>query len=117
MGFFYDELFTRDEPFPEMPGIPEILGAFADGYDDADAQDVWFDRIKAIADRFGYASDMKAYKENPEAWKGSVADVSNFIRIAVTGRSSSPDMYAVMQILGKDRVTARLRAAIAGLEA
>ena len=116
MGFFYDELFGRTEAFPEAENIPEILGAFADGYSEQDEQDVWFDKIKAIADRYGYASDMKAYKENPEGWKGSVADVSNFIRIAVTGRSSSPDMFAVMRILGSDRVTGRIRNAIAGLE-
>ena len=58
----------------------------------------------------GYASDMKAFKENPAAFGGSVADVSMFLRVAITGKLNSPDMYAVMQILGKDRVFARIDA-------
>ena len=68
----------------------------------------WFDKIKAVADALGFASDMKAYKENPAAYKGNVADVSMFLRVAVTGKLNSPDMYAVMQILGEDRVRARI---------
>ena len=67
--------------------------------------------IKAIADKYGYASDMKAYKRNPSDFKGSVADVSMFIRVAVTGRLNSPDMYEVMQILGSGRVVSRVKAA------
>ena len=68
----------------------------------------WFDKIKAVADGLGFASDMKAYKENPTAYKGNVADISMFLRLAVTGKLNSPDMYAVMQILGKERVAARI---------
>jgi glutamyl-tRNA synthetase len=56
----------------------------------------------------GYASDMKAYKANPEAYRGNVSDISMFIRIAITGKENSPDMYSVMQILGYDRVVARI---------
>ena len=67
-------------------------------------------KIKAVADAMGFASDMKAYKENPTAFGGSVADVSMFLRVAVTGRMNSPDMYSAMQILGKDRVFARIDA-------
>ena len=70
---------------------------------------------KRLADELGYASDMKAYKENPAAFGGSVADVSMFLRVAVTGRLNSPDMYAVMQILGYERVCARIRAMLAKL--
>ena len=72
----------------------------------------WFDKIKAIADSLGYASDMKAYKADPSAFKGNVADVSMFIRVAVTGKFNAPDMYTVMQILGYDRVCARIGAMI-----
>ena len=64
---------------------------------------------------FGYADDMKAYKANPEAFRGNVADVSMFLRVAVTGKLNSPDMYAVMQVMGKDRVAARIGAMIASL--
>ena len=76
---------------------------------------VWFDKIKSIGESLGYTSDMKAYKASPENFKGSVADISMFIRVAVTGKLNSPDMYAVMQILGKDRVIARIKNMISKL--
>lgn len=55
---------------------------------------------------------MKAYKADPAAWPGSVADVSTFLRIAVTGKTNSPDLYTVMQLLGSERTAARIRAAM-----
>ena len=60
----------------------------------------------------GFAADMKEYKASPEKFGGSVADVSGFLRVAVTGKTNSPDLYTVMQILGYDRTLARLRAAM-----
>ena len=111
MGFFFDELFSVTDNFPEgtdTADVKKVLCDFAEQFDCADDQTVWFDKIKAIADKYGYASDMKAYKADPEAYKGSVADISSFLRLAVTGRLNSPDMYEVMQILGADRVRARL---------
>ena len=71
---------------------------------------VWFEKIKKIAASLGYAADMKEYKADPQAFKGSVADVSMFIRVAVTGKMNSPDLYTVMHILGKERTEARIRA-------
>lgn len=113
MDFFYDSLFTvKDAYAPDysMADIRVALGGFLAGYDPADDMTVWFDKIKAVAESIGYASDMKAYKANPEAFRGNVADVSMFLRVAVTGRLNSPDMYAVMQVMGAERVTARIRA-------
>ena len=113
MDFFYDSLFTvKDAYAPDysMADIRAALGGFLAGYDPADDMTVWFDKIKAVAESIGYASDMKAYKANPEAFRGNVADVSMFLRVAVTGRLNSPDMYAVMQVMGAERVTARIRA-------
>ena len=68
----------------------------------------WFDKIKAIAAASGYTPDMKAYKAAPDAFKGNVADVSMFLRLAVTGKMNAPDMYSVMQILGKEKVAERI---------
>ena len=76
----------------------------------------WFDKVKAIADSLGYASDMKAYKADPTAFKGNVADVSMFIRVAVTGKQNAPDLYTVMQILGKEKTLARISDMIASLK-
>ena len=70
---------------------------------------MWFEKVKAITEELGFTTDMKAYKADPTAFAGTVADVSTFIRQAVTGKTNSPDLYTVMQILGYDRTVARIR--------
>ncbi len=111
LDFFFDDWFQVVDAYPENFGKEDIknaLTAFLASFDPTDDMNAWFDKIKAVADSLGFASDMKAYKENPAAYKGNVADVSMFLRVAVTGKLNSPDMYAVMQILGEDRVRARI---------
>lgn len=118
MGFFYDELFTVEDAYDEAFSKADIKTALSDfltTYDPADEMSVWFDKIKAVTDKLGYASDMKAYKADPTAYRGNVADVSMFLRVAVTGKLNSPDMYAVMQVLGVERVRARIREMIDSL--
>ncbi len=115
MGFFYDEFFRVEDEYPEnfdKNDISATLTRFLETYDQNDDMNTWFDKIKKIAASLGYADDMKAYKENPSAYKGNVADISMFIRVAVTGKFNAPDLYTVMQILGKDRTTARVEAMI-----
>ena len=111
MGFFYDEFFSVEDAYDERfdrADIAKTLQAFMDGYDEADDMNVWFDKIKAIAASLGYADDMKAYKADPTAFRGSVADVSMFLRVAVTGKQNAPDLYTVMHILGKARTCDRI---------
>ena len=111
LDFFYDELFEIKDSLPEgtdMADVKATITAFKATYDPADEMPVWFDKVKAIATDLGYAADMKAYKADPTAFKGSVADISSFLRVAVTGKLNAPDLYTVMQLLGKDRVFARL---------
>ncbi len=111
MAFFYDEFFKYEDEYPESfdrADIKATLESFIKGYDENDDMSVWFDKIKAIADSLGYASDMKAYKADPEAFKGNVADISMFIRVAVTGKMNAPDLYTVMQILGKTATINRI---------
>ena len=111
LDFFYDDLFAIKDTFPEgtdMADVKATIEAFKASYDPADEMTVWFDKVKAIATDLGYAADMKAYKADPTAFKGSVADISGFLRLAVTGKLNAPDLYTVMQLLGKDRVFARL---------
>lgn len=113
MGFFFDEFFeiedSIDEKFAKID-VRVALQAFAANYNPDDEQNVWFDKIKTIAQTMGYAADMKAYRAAPEDYRGSVADVSMFLRIAVTGKLNSPDMYEVMRVLGAERVRARIDA-------
>ncbi len=111
LDFFFDDWFRVVDAYPEnfdKEDIKKALTAFLATYDPADDMNAWFDKIKQVADALGFASDMKAYKEDPAAYRGNVADVSMFLRVAVTGKLNSPDMYAVMQILGEDRVRARI---------
>ena len=118
MGFFFDELFAVEDSYDEKfdrEDIKKALLGFLASFDPADDMNTWFEKIKAVAREIGYADDMKAYKTSPEQYRGSVADVSMFLRVAVTGKLNSPDMYAVMQVLGKDRVTARINSMIDSL--
>jgi len=114
MGFFYDEYLETpvfDEKFDKTV-IKTALEKFLAVYDPADDSGVWFDKVKAITTEMGFTTDMKAYKADPSAFPGTVADISTFLRQAVTGKTNSPDLYTVMQILGSDRATARIKAVI-----
>ena len=111
MGLFYDEYLQQpvfDEKFSKET-VHTVLEKFLAVYDPADDSSVWFDKVKAITDEIGFTTDMKAYKADPTAFPGTVADVSTFIRQAVTGQTNSPDLYTVMQILGKERSIARIK--------
>ncbi|MDO5400367.1 MAG: glutamate--tRNA ligase [Eubacteriales bacterium] len=112
MGFFYDAYLEKpvfDEKF-DRAVISRALRLFLDRFDMADDSAAWFDKVKAITEELGFTTDMKAYKADPAAFPGTVADVSTFIRQAVTGKTNSPDLYTVMQILGYDRTVARIQA-------
>ena len=111
IGFMFKEDFRRvdtlDEKF-DRADVKAALTEFIAGYDPADEQQVWFDKIKDVAKSIGYCPDMKEYKADPDAYPGSVADVSMFLRLAVTGKLNSPDMYEVMKILGREETAERI---------
>ena len=117
MGFFYDEYLAEpqfDEKF-EKATVIDALNRFLEKFDISDDSGIWFDKVKAITTEMGFTTDMKAYKADPTAFPGTVADISTFIRQAVTGKTNSPDLYTVMQILGKDRTVERIQNTIAKL--
>ena len=114
MGFFYDEFLTApvfDEKFDKAT-VADVLNRFLEKFDIADDSGVWFNKVKEITEEIGFTTDMKAYKADPTAYPGTVADVSTFIRQAVTGKTNSPDLYTVMQILGYERTVARIKAVL-----
>ncbi len=117
MGFFYDEFFKMEDDFAafEPAVIKATLEKFLETYDFADEMNTWFDKIKKIAEELGFASDMKAYKADPSAFKGNVADISSFVRVAVTGKQNAPDLYTVMQIIGETKTRERITKALASL--
>ena len=117
MGFFYDAYLEKpvfDEKF-EKSVVREALNRFLEQFSIADDAAVWFEKVKAITTEMGFTTDMKAYKADPSAFPGTVADISTFIRQAVTGKTNSPDLYTVMQVLGYDRTVQRIRATIESL--
>ena len=111
MGFFYDEYLQSplfDEKFSKET-VRTALEKFLAVYSYADDAGVWFDKVKAITEEMGFTTDMKAYKADPTAFPGTVADISTFIRLAVTGKTNAPDLHAVMQVLGEEKSRARIQ--------
>ncbi|MCL1858539.1 MAG: glutamate--tRNA ligase [Oscillospiraceae bacterium] len=118
VSYFYGELFAPDYTMPESFGqkpeinkviIKNIAKDYIDIYDSTDDSIIWFDKIKELAAKHGFAPETKLYKKNPQDYKGSVGDVSMILRIAVCGRQNSPDMYEVFKIMGKDMICNRLQ--------
>ena len=117
MGFFYDEYLQQpvfDEKFDKAT-VKTALEKFVAVYDYADDSARWFAKVKTITEEMGFTTDMKAYKADPTAFPGTVADISTFIRQAVTGKTNAPDLHTVMQILGKERSLARIQHIIGNL--
>ena len=117
MGFFYDEYLQKpvfDEKF-EKATVVDALNRFLTVFDINDDANTWFEKVKTITTDMGFTTDMKAYKADPTAFPGTVADISTFIRQAATGKTNSPDLFTVMQILGYERTVARIKAVIADL--
>ncbi len=116
--YFFDDYFEIEDENPENVSPEDakaILESYLATYDHGDDQSAWFDKIRQIATEQGYAAKPKDYKKNPESYKGHVGDVSTVIRIAVMGRSQSPDVWEIQQILGEERTVARIKARIASL--
>lgn len=115
ISYFFDEIYEKNYELPEnltKEAAAEILEAYLKEYTAADDKQGWFDRIKALCEPLGYTPNVKEYKKNPDAFKGHVGDVSTVIRIAVTGRRNTPDLWAIMSLLGEDKVKARLSEAM-----
>ena len=114
IGYFFDEAFKIKDDYPAEAAADakEILNAYLESYDHSDDNEQWFGKIREIAVKLGYAAKPKDYKKNPDDYKGHVGHVSTVIRIALMGRAQSPDVWAIQQIMGEEKVRARLQAAL-----
>lgn len=117
--YMYDDRFLNKDINYEYQNIKEknevqkVIKTYLDKYFDlSDDKQIWFNKMKDLAEELGYAREVKEYKQNPDNYKGHVGDISTVIRIALTGRANTPDMYEIMQVLGKESVEARLNKAI-----
>ena len=118
VSYFFDEIYKKNYEMPENitnDMAKEILEAYLKEYNPADDKQQWFDRIKALCEPLGYTPNVKEYKKNPDAFKGHVGDVSTVIRLAVTGRKNTPDLHAIMSLLGEGKVKERLSDAISNM--
>ena len=89
--------------------IEKIVKLYFEKYYDAnDDKQTWFDKMKDLAEELGYAREVKEYKANPESYKGHVGDISTVIRVTITGRSQTPDLYEILQVLGVDEIKKRI---------
>ena len=121
--YMYDDKFYSKEQeyqyqvIADKEDIEKILNLYIEKYyDDNDDKQTWFDKIKELAGEMGYAKEVKEFKANPEMYKAHVGDVSTVLRIALTARANTPDMYEIMQVLGKDRIQKRFETAIKNLK-
>ena len=111
ISYFFDDHFRIEESIPEEVSdedAQEILKRYLESYDHSDDQSQWFDKIRQIAVDLGYAAKPKDYKKHPEEYKGHVGHVSTVIRLAVMGRTQSPDVWEIQQILGEQRTRDRI---------
>jgi glutamyl-tRNA synthetase len=113
-SFFFDTFFTvNPEALREVAAVtgkedarrfleaqPKLISEATDGTD-------WLGRIRTLATEMGYASGTKDFKQNPSAFKGHIGHLTQVVRVAVTGGTRSPDLFAVMKVLGPDRVGER----------
>ena len=112
--YMYPEKFNKNEKFEyqkinDKSEIEKIIKLYFENYYNAnDDKQTWFNKIKDLSEELGYAREVKEYKANPDAYKGHVGDVSTVIRIKITGRSNTPDLYEILQVLGKDEIMKRI---------
>ena len=113
--YMYDDKFNSKDKEYEWKNITDkdeiknILNTYFDKYYDInDDKDTWFNKVKEMCESLGYASNIKDYKKEPEKYKGNVADISTVIRVAITSKSNTPDLYEIMKLLGTDRIQKRI---------
>lgn len=117
-AYFYDELFDGAFELPENLSSADAkaaLSAYRAVYDETEDKQAWFETVKRICPPLGFCPEVREYKKNPEGFKGHAGDISTVIRLAVTGRRNTPDLCAIMQLLGRERVLRRIDAAMAKL--
>ena len=110
--YMFDELYKPDnyewQKVTDKDEIINVVSTYLEKYDSSDDKDAWFNKMKEVASSLGYAGEMKLYKENPDNYKGSIADFSTILRVTLTSKSNTPDLYEIMRLLGKERMEKRL---------
>lgn len=119
ISYYFDEGFSYVDDLPERVSKEDakvILRAYLDTYRQEDTNEAWFEKVKEITDSNGFTSNNKEFKKEPDLYKGNITDVSTAIRVAVVGRQQSPDLWSIQQVMGYDRVVARIEKYIESLD-
>ena len=116
--YMYDELFEKDlengynfnlnDGKLTMDDVKSVISSYIELHKQGLTKETWFEEVKKMAEGLGYQVNMKEYKANPDAYKGSIADVTGIIRVAITNRQNTPDIFVIMDVLGVDKATQRL---------
>lgn len=112
--YMYDELFSDvDFDFSFLKheeDAKKIVSTYlSDFFDINDDKETWFNKIKELTEKMGYNTNMKEYKENPDEFRGSIADISNVIRVSLTTKLTTPDLFEIIKLLGNERVCERFK--------
>ena len=116
--YMYEDKFEENVNYDfgkisEKNEISKILKLYKEKYyNEEDDKQTWFDKLKDLAEEAGYAREVKEFKQDPEKWPGHVGDISTVLRVCLTGRQNTPDLYEIMQILGKDTIIKRINKCI-----
>lgn len=112
--YMYDELYHPNQDDFEYQTIQDeqeiktILSTYMEKYyHEEDDEQTWFQHMKDMATELGYASEVKEYKNNPDAYKGHIGDISMVLRVALTTKSMTPNLYDIMKLFGRDRMMQR----------
>ncbi len=118
--YMYDELYyTYDKkyiyPITDKKEIETILNTYINEFYIIDSKDEWFNKMKDLSEKLGYAREVKEFKEMPASFKGHVGDISMVLRVALTSLNETPDLYEIMNLMGKERILKRFEDAIKNL--
>ena len=115
ISYMYDEKFLPEKINYEWQKVTDkalikdiVKTYFEKYYDENDDKDTWFNKMKDLAEKKGFAREVKEYKANPEKYPGHVGDISTVIRVAMTGRCNTPDLCEILKVLGKKSIEARI---------
>ena len=112
--YMYDDKFDKNGEFEyqkitDVTEIDKIVKTYFEKYyNENDDKQTWFNKVKDLSEELGYAREVKDYKANPEAYKGHVGDISTVLRVKLTGRHNTPDLYEIMKVIGKERLLKRI---------
>jgi glutamyl-tRNA synthetase, bacterial family len=115
MNMYFDETYKMEDEFPASVSIEDrklFLKKYLENINFHENKDIWFDKVKNITEQMGYATNMKDYKRHPDSYKGSIVDLTNVLRIAITGRTNAPDIWEVSNVIGERCVIERIKSCL-----